>query len=259
MPKRNIKCTFAYDGKRYSGWQRLGGDAKETSIQGRIEMELGLLLGEEIRLIGSGRTDQGVHALGAVANFHTRSAKELELLKQELNQRLPEDIRCLSMEEVEESFHSRYSAREKTYVYIIDDGEVESVFTRDYQFHHSGKLDLDRMREGAAFLIGEHDFAAFSSAMRDDRSSVREIRSITIDRVDKTAYSVHRKNSRIEIAITGNGFLYNMVRIIVGTLIEVGEGRRDPLDLRKALEGKDRALAGPMAQYQGLFLKGVQY
>lgn len=259
MPNRNIKLSIMYDGLAYSGWQRLGEMSSDKSIQGMIEKELSIIMKEPTKITGSGRTDKGVHAYAAVANFHTNSTMDIIKLKKELNKNLPEDIRILEVEEVGPKFHSRYSVKSKTYLYRIDNGEKACVFTRPYTFQMEQKLEIKKMEEAAGYLIGKHDFNAFSSSMKDNRTTIREIYSITINRgMDIEAYPFIGKNEII-ITITGNGFLYNMVRIIVGTLIQVGTGERKPKDLERIINSKDRSLAGPTAQYQGLSLKGIEY
>lgn len=249
MLDRNIKITIMYDGFGYSGWQRLGKNFKKESIQGSIEKVLSKILNEQIKIIGASRTDQGVHAYGAVANFHTMTTMDLDEMKNELNENLKDDIRIWNIEEVNNQFHSRHSAKSKTYIYRIDNRNKGNVFFRKYAYHHKGHLDIKNMQIASEYLIGRHDFKGFSSQMSDNRTTVREIYLL----------SIQGGNQDIIITIKGNGFLYNMVRIIVGTLIEVGEGKKEPDDIRKILENKDRNLAGPKAEFQGLTLKEVAY
>ncbi|WP_243115380.1 tRNA pseudouridine(38-40) synthase TruA [Mobilisporobacter senegalensis] len=241
--------TIMYDGSGYSGWQRLGKKAVKESIQGCIEESLSSILNEKVKIIGASRTDQGVHAYGMAANFHTKTMIDLEEIKKELNGNLKDDIRILKIEEVNNNFHSRYSARCKTYIYKIDNRDKGSVFHRKYTHHHQGQLDIKNMQTAANYLIGKHDFKGFSSQMNDNRTTIREIYSLTIS----------REGQNIIITIKGNGFLYNMVRIISGTLIEVGEGKMKPKEIRKILDTKDRSLAGPKAEFQGLTLKEIEY
>lgn len=247
--KYNIVLNIMYDGSKYAGWQRLSGQDSLISVQGLLEDKLKDIIGEDIRLIGSGRTDAGVHAYAQIANFHT-SKKIIEKdLLQSLNQSLPHDIRITNVHYKSKKFHSRYDVVSKTYEYRIDTREVPSVFKRKYYYHHPGRLDLHKMREGAEYLIGTHDFRSFSSTMRDSRSTVKTIFEVNI---------IEEKDS-VVISIKGNGFLYNMVRIIVGTLIEVGEGKKRPAEIRDILLALDRQLAGPTMTSHALFLKNVEY
>lgn len=249
----NIKMIISYDGSRYNGWQKQGNTT--NTIQRKIEEVLSKATNEEIEIYGSGRTDAGVHAIGQVLNFHTNFEIEDEkkilgcTLKEYLNEYLPLDIRVLSAKRVSDRFHSRLNVKSKKYVYIIDNGEVANPFTRKYAYHYKKDLNLNLMEQGASFLIGEHDFFGFSSVKKTKKSTIRKISDITLE----------KKEEKIHIAIQGNGFLYNMVRIIVGTLLEVGEKKRPPEDVKRILAEKDRSLAGPTAPPNGLFLYGVDY
>lgn len=242
-----------YDGSRYNGWQKQGNTT--NTIQKKIEEVLSKATNEEIEIYGSGRTDAGVHAIGQVANFHSNFEidKEKEILgctlKEYLNEYLPLDIRILAVCRVSGRFHSRLTVKSKKYVYIIDNGEVADPFTRKYAYHYKKDLNINLMEQGASHLIGEHDFLGFSSIKKTKKSTVRKISDITIE----------KKEEKIHIAIQGNGFLYNMVRIIVGTLIEVGEKKLPPEDVKRILVEKDRSLAGPTVPPTGLFLYGVDY
>lgn len=245
--KHNYKIVFRYDGSRYDGWQKQGNTS--NTIQGRIEAVLEKMTGEPVEIAGSGRTDAGVHAYGQVANFHMTREMDTDTIKQYLNEYLPQDIRAVSAEKADPRFHSRLNAVSKEYLYVIDNGETADPFRRRYAYHHPEPLNLNRMRRAAEYLIGEHDFKSFCSNKKMKKSSVRTIYEIDID----------RKDAEIHIRIRGNGFLYNMVRIIAGTLIEVGKGQREPSDMKKIIGMKDRAYAGPMAPAQGLFLVKVDY
>lgn len=250
MPEMiNIKITLMYDGSNYSGWQRLGRQNRKPSIQAVLEERISACLGEEIRIIGSGRTDAGTHALRQVANFHCHIVKPAEDMRKEINILLPEDIAILELEEAEKDFHSRYRVKAKTYEYRIDMGEKQNVFTRKYTCHVPGLLNLGNMERASEYFIGSHDFKAFSTDRKDNKSTVRTVESITFT----------RKENELRIAVTGNGFLYNMVRIIAGTLIEVGEGIRRPEDMADILAGRDRSKAGPTASSHALFLYDVRY
>lgn len=246
---RNILLILMYDGSRYEGWQRLGKGKKEKTIQGILEEILGELLKEEINVIGSGRTDGGVHAFGQTANFHSVTNMDCSDIKVKLNEKLPEDIVVTFVKEVSKDFHSRYDAKSKTYEYRIDTRAVPSVFTRKYAYSHPEPLDEEAMIEAASYLIGEHDFRGFSSKMNDKRTTIR-----TIYQLD-----VRKDTEEIRIVIKGNGFLYNMVRIIVGTLLLVGEGKMSKEDVNQVLITGNRTEAGPTISSQGLYLKSVDY
>ena len=257
ISKRNIKIIIKYDGSRYSGWQRLGKtdvdavskSVKKTSIQAVLEDSLSKLLEEDIQLIGSGRTDAGVHALGQVANFYSSTKLPLSKILIDINRLLPEDIAVVDIKDVDLDFHSRYSAKAKTYEYRIYMGETQSVFLRKYTYHEPNRLNIEHMRKAASYLVGTHDFKGFSTDRKDGKSTVRTIEDIYF----------HINENVLSIGITGNGFLYNMVRIIIGTLIEVGEGKRGSDDMLNILRSKDRQKAGITVSGHGLFLYQVSY
>lgn len=257
ISKKNIKIMIEYDGSKYSGWQRLGKTAvdavsksiKKSSIQSVLEYNLSRLLDEDIKLIGSGRTDASVHALGQVANFYSYTKLPLKELLIGINRLLPEDIAVLDIEEVDLNFHSRYSAKAKTYEYRIYMGETQSVFLRKYTYHEQNELDIVNMKKAASYLVGTHDFKSFSTERKDGKSTVRTINDIYF----------HINGSVLTIGITGNGFLYNMVRIIIGTLMEIGEGNRGADDMLDILKSKDRQKAGFTVSGHGLFLYRVWY
>lgn len=244
---RNIKMNINYDGSRYKGFQRLKDN--DMTIQGKIEAVLSKMTDENIEIIGSGRTDMGVHAYNQVANFKTNTDMSLKKMKAYLYEYLPEDIVVSQLEEVEDRFHSRYNAKSKTYLYKIYNAEVHDPFLRKYTNHIPKKLDMDAMKEGSRFLIGEHDFTSFASSKSKKKSNIRNIHSIEIN----------KNNDVIEIFVEGDGFLYNMVRIIVGALIDVGSGRKTPEDMKTMLEQKDRSLASDTALAKGLYLYKVKY
>ena len=246
----NIRILLQYDGSRYDGWQKQGNT--EKTIQGKLEQILERLCGCPVEVHGSGRTDAGVHALGQVANFHLPAAcplQEPEAIREYLNRYLPEDINILSAQRVPERFHSRLNAVSKTYLYRIETSPKKDVFQRKYIYGLGKHLDLPLMKEAAQILLGTHDFASFCSLKRSKKSTVRTISSIDL-RMDGTI---------LEISFTGNGFLYNMVRILTGTLLEVGLKERTINSVRAALEEKDRGLTGFTAPAEGLFLKEVRY
>ena len=231
----NYRMTIQYDGTRYSGWQSQ--HATDATIQGKLETVLTRMTGQQVGFIGSGRTDAGVHAIGQVANLDG------------LNRYLPEDIAVSSLTEVDERFHSRYQAVCKTYRYRIHTGAVPDVFARRYVYDYRIPLDVERMREAAGLLLGEHDFKSFCGNTRMKKSTVRTLYEIRVE----------EHESEIDLFFTGNGFLQNMVRILTGTLIEVGDGRREPGSMTDVLARRDRQAAGYTAPALGLALLSVEY
>lgn len=256
---RNIKLTIEYDGTDYCGWQIQKRGAKlktqsKKSIQETIEKALGKILKEKIKLIGSGRTDSGVHALAQVANFKTRSEMKPLEFKAALNSNLPKDIRIKNVKEVDLNFHSRFQAKSKLYRYRILNKKVPSVFTRNYSHFVPYSLDWKTMRREAKTLVGSHNFSSFQakSFKAKDKKERNPFRTIKKLRVSK-------EDSEILIDIESNGFLYNMVRNIVGTLIEVGRGKLREGAVKEILEKKNRKFAGPTAPAKGLCLVKVRY
>lgn len=243
---RNIRLDICYEGSRYRGWQRLPG--KDDTIQAKLENALTRILGENIEISGSGRTDAGVHAQGQVANFHCNSDMPCDQILRELRKFLPEDIGIHSVKECAERFHARLNAREKTYLYRIWNSDAPCVFQRKFVTQIPEQLDLAAMTRAARYLEGEHDFSAFCGNPKFKKSTVRFIRSV---RVYGAAGEVH-------LEFTGNGFIQNQVRIMVGTLLEVGLGHRDP-DSIPGLFGAKRSEAGFLAPAQGLCLQEVFY
>ena len=243
---RNLRLDICYDGTRYRGWQRLQG--RDDTIQRKLETVLRRILGEPIEVSGSGRTDAGVHARGQVANFHCESAMSSEEILTNLRRYLPEDIGIYSCKEVSPRFHARLNAREKTYCYRIWNSSVPCVFERRFVAVMPEKLDLMAMKQAAGLLLGRHDFSAFCGNAKIKKSTVRELYAIDIS----------RRGEEIHIRFTGNGFLYNMVRILTGTLVEVGRGERSPASI-PALFGAKREQAGFLAPAQGLCLEEVVY
>jgi len=243
---RNLRLDICYDGTRYRGWQRLPG--KEDTIQGKLETALSRILGEAIEISGSGRTDAGVHARGQVANFHCESTMPAGEILENLRKYLPEDIGIYSCKDVSPRFHARLNAKEKTYLYRIWWGQEPCVFDRRYVTVMREALNTDAMKQAAGLLCGEHDFSAFCGNAKMKKSTVRFIRSIEI----------RTEGQELRLYFTGNGFLHNMVRILVGTLVEVGRGERS-VDSIPDLFGSRRAEAGFLAPAQGLCLMEVQY
>lgn len=247
--KRNIKLLLEYDGGRYDGWKRLGKKSSGVTIQGKLEEVLQKMTGEPIEVIGSGRTDAGVHARGQVANFHTDSNMKCWEMKYYLNRYLPQDIGVLYVAEVPERFHSRLNALSKRYVYRVSIGDVPCVFDRKYTWYCFDRLDVGLMKKAAALMVGEHDFKGFSSVKKTNKSTVRTVTKIDFEVKDR----------EIDMIFEGNGFLYNMVRIMAGTLIEVGTGDRELESVSEVFQTKDREKAGMTLPPQGLFLEEVFY
>ena len=243
---RNIKLTIEYDGKDFNGWQK---QPNKLNIQGELEKVIGEITGEEIDLIGSGRTDAGVHALGQVANFKTNSKMPVEKFPIAINSKIKKSIVIKKAEEVEDDFHSRYHCKRKTYRYIIDNNETPSAIYRHLLYYFPQKLDVEDMTKAAKYFEGEHDFKAFKASGTSSKSSVRTIYEANI----------FEENGRIIIELTGNGFLYNMVRIIAGTLLEVGLGKIKPEEIPDIIKEGKREKAGKTLPPQGLYLVKVQY
>ena len=243
----NIRITTEYDGKDFNGWQK---QPTKLNIQGEIERAIGIITGEEVEVIGSGRTDAGVNALAQVANFKVSELKiPVDRLVYAINSQLKKTIRIISAEIVSEDFHSRYAAKRKTYRYTINNSIAGSAIYRNMQYHYPSKLDEKLMDEAAKYFIGEHDFKAFKASGTSSKSSVRKIYDA----------KVYRDGDLINIELTGNGFLYNMVRIIAGTLLEVGEGRMEPSNIGSILKDGSRKNAGKTLPPNGLCLVSVEY
>ena len=243
---RNIKIIIEYDGKDWGGWQK---QPNKLNIQGEIERAIEEITGEKVQLIASGRTDAGVHALAQVANFKIEKDIPVEKIPYALNSKLKKSIRIISAEEVDEKFHSRYTCKRKTYKYIINNSLQGTAIYRNLQYHFPEKLDEEKMNEGIKYLIGEHDFKSFKASGTSSKSSVRIIYNA----------NVKREGEIVTIELTGNGFLYNMVRIIAGTLVDVGIGKIKPEDVKTILEAKDRLKAGKTLPPTGLDLVDVKY
>ncbi len=244
---RNFKIVIQYEGTRYQGWQRQ--ESTGNTLQGKFESLLSKIAGSPVEIQASGRTDAGVHAYGQVANFHMETKLAPEKLLEKMNQYLPEDVAVISIEEVPERFHSRLNAKGKTYRYRVLNSPVPHIFERRYVHQCPEDLDVEAMQKAASFLVGKHDFKAFTSAKKSKKSTVRIIDSIEID----------RHNDEIWFTFSGNGFLFHMVRILVGTLLEVGRGQRKPEDIPAVLESGKRENAGELAPAKGLALMEVRY
>lgn len=243
---RNIKLIVEYDGTNYLGWQK---QSKGVTVQGAIEKAISNLTKEESSIIGCSRTDSKVHAKRYVCNFKTSSRIPTDSFREALNFHLPEDISVIDSEEVEESFHSRYDCKGKMYSYTIVNTRSRMPMCRNFAYHVKYELNIDRMKEATVFFIGTHDFAAFRNLGSSVKTTVR-----TISKLD-----IVQENEYIKIYIAADGFLYNMVRIIVGTLIDVGMGRKEPEDIKKILDSKNRNNAGKTCPPQGLCLVEVYY
>ncbi|MFT5873401.1 MAG: tRNA pseudouridine38-40 synthase [Clostridium sp.] len=244
---RNIKIVIEYDGTKYKGWQRLGDS--DNTIQHKIESVLSKMAGENIEITASGRTDAGVHATNQVANFRTECTMATHKMRSYCYEYLPEDIVVKTVEEVDLNFHARYNAKAKKYVYNICNNKAHNVFTRKYDYHIPQPLNVEKMRKASEYLIGEHDFQSFTTLKTKKKSTVRDIYTINIVNED----------GNIEISIQGNGFMKNMVRLVVGTLVEVGLGERDANEISDILDRKERKYSGHIAPAKGLFLEEVNY
>lgn len=243
----NYRIILQYEGTKYQGWQRQ--DSTENTIQGKLERLLTKMCGEQVEIQGSGRTDAGVHAYGQVANFHCNTKLSCEEILEYMNQYLPEDIGVISVEQVSERFHSRLNAKGKVYRYRVMTGNIPHLFERRWVYEHPEKLDVEAMKAAAKLLLGTHDFKAFTSAKRGKKSTVRTIEAIEIG----------QNGDEICFTYRGDGFLYHMVRILTGTLLEVGEGKRAAQDIPEILESKNREKAGFLAPAKGLALMEVFY
>lgn len=244
---KNYKMILAYDGGRYNGWQKQGNT--DNTIQEKLEKLLSKMGGEPIEVAGSGRTDAGTHAKGQVANFHMAWSGTEDELMEEINSHLPEDIAVLSLEEVGMRFHSRLSAKAKIYEYTIWNSPIPPVFDRKYVFWVPETLNLEAMQNAAKEFVGEFDFKSFCANKRMKKSTVRTIYNIDI----------RRDGHKIILSFHGNGFLYQMVRILTGTLIEVGEGKKTVADMSEILSAQNREVAGFTAPAKGLCLEEVFY
>ncbi len=241
------KLILTYDGSRYNGWQKQG-NTKNT-IQEKLETLLTRLLGEEIEVASSGRTDAGVHALGQVVSFRCTKKQDCTALLGDLRRYLPEDMGAVSVEEAAPRFHARLNAAGKTYVYRVWNSDAPNVFGRKYMYTVPEALDISAMEQAAAALTGTHDYMSFCANKRMKKSTVRTVTAIDIEPIGE----------ELRFTVTGDGFLYNMVRILVGTLLEVGMGKRPADSMPALLAAKDRSQAGYLVPGHGLYLKEVYY
>jgi tRNA pseudouridine38-40 synthase len=247
---RTLKLTLAYDGSAYCGWQV---QASGQSLQGTLEDAWQRVTGETVRLVASGRTDAGVHALGQVVSLTTASTLSTTTLTRAINASLPRDIRVRDAAEMLEGFHAIRDARSKRYRYRIQDGGIPDVFQQRYTWFVPQSLDVPRMRDGANYLIGRHDFRAFQTSGSPRKTTVRQVLELSVRRF------AGEMSERLELEIEADGFLYNMVRNIVGTLVEVGRGKQSPEWVRQVLESGRREQGGATAPAHGLCLVSVTY
>ncbi|MFI8714355.1 tRNA pseudouridine(38-40) synthase TruA [Brevibacillus brevis] len=243
---KRLRCIVAYDGTDFSGFQV---QPDQVTVQGEIEAALNRVTGEDIQVFGSGRTDAGVHARGQVIHFDTSSNIPMDKWRFVLNNQLPDSIVIRTVEEVDASFHARFDVQVKEYRYCIDNNPVADVFRHRYADHVRFPLDVDAMQQAAHYLVGEHDFTSFCSAKTYVEDKVRSVYGLTVEKI----------GDEVWVTCRGNGFLYNMVRIIVGTLVEVGQGKRNPAELREILAACDREKAGKTAPAKGLTMWEVVY
>lgn len=243
---KRLRCVLAYDGTDFSGFQV---QPDQVTVQGEIEAALNRVTGEDIQVFGSGRTDAGVHARGQVIHFDTSSNIPMDKWRFVLNNLLPDSIVIRTVEEVDASFHARFDVQVKEYRYCIDNNPVADVFRHRYADHVRFPLDVEAMQQAAHYLVGEHDFTSFCSAKTFVEDKVRTVYGLTVEKI----------GDEVWVTCRGNGFLYNMVRIIVGTLVEVGQGKRNPAELREILAACDREKAGKTAPAKGLTMWEVVY
>ena len=254
---RTHKLTLAYDGTEYVGWQR---QAAGVSIQGCLEAALRTVEGAPVAVVGAGRTDAGVHALGQMAGVRLEAGIDPEALARAVNARLPADIRVVKSEAAADTFHARFDAVAKSYRYRLVHGPFMSPFLRRYAWHVRDRLDVEAMAEAGRLLVGENDFAAFQAAGSSVRTTVRTVFGLKVRPASPASSGAEAAGADMTlIEVRGSGFLRHMVRTIVGTLVDVGRGRRGPEEVERALRAADRGAAGPTAPPRGLFLLGVEY
>ena len=244
---RNIRLAIQYDGTRYKGWQRQKN--RDDTIQSKLEIVLSRITGEPINVIGAGRTDAGVHAQNQAANFHTSSTLSLQRILDDCHRYLPEDIVIKSAEEADPRFHARYQARFKKYIYSIDNGRYHDVFLRRHAYHIGTPLDMKKMADACIFLRGRHDFRSFTSFISKKKSTIVELKDLHLT----------RENELLSIHFEAQSFLSHMIRIITGTLIEIGMGNLDRENLKEILEKRERKAAAFTAPARGLCLISVEY
>ena len=243
----NYRCIIQYDGTNYEGWQKQ--NRTEETVQGKFEKALLKVTGEEVAVIGAGRTDSGVHSLGQTANFHLKTPWACHDLETALNEELPDTVNIEKLEKTDDRFHSRFDAVRKKYRYRIRTGAHKNVFDRRFVWQYGKPLDTEAMKKGAAYLVGRHDFTAFCGNKKMKKSKVRTVESVTIE----------TKGDEMSVIFVGDGFLQGMVRIMTGTLVEIGEGKRKAEDIPLIFTSLSRERAGFTAPPQGLILESVSY
>lgn len=243
----NYRCIIQYDGTNYEGWQKQ--NRTEETVQGKFEKALLKVTGEEVAVIGAGRTDSGVHASGQTANFHLKTSWACHDLETALNEELPDTVNIEKLEKTDDRFHSRFDAVRKKYRYRIRTGPHKNVFERRFVWQYGKPLDTEAMKKGAAYLAGRHDFTAFCGNKKMKKSKVRTVESVTIE----------IKGDEMSVIFVGDGFLQGMVRIMTGTLVEIGEGKRKAEDIPLIFTSLSRERAGFTAPPQGLILESVSY
>lgn len=254
---RNFMIILQYEGTRYQGWQKQ--ESTDNTIQGKLEALLSRMAEKKVEIQGSGRTDAGTHAMGQVANFHIDTKMSKDEILEYMNQYLPDDIAVVAIKEVSERFHSRLNAKEKTYCYRVINSPVPHVFDRKFAYEVTEQLDIEDMKKAAEYLTGSHDFKAFTSNKRSKKSTVRTIKSIQIEKVASVSTGMRGKTDEIRFTYTGDGFLYHMVRIMTGTLLEVGAHKRKPEEVAGILSSGLRENAGELIPAKGLTLMEVRY
>lgn len=269
---RNIKLFIQYDGTNYNGWQiqpakisnlrfQIADCKKQKSIitiQGVVQEAIKKITGEDVKVIGAGRTDAGVHAIEQIASFKTLSNLPADIIKKALNAILPDDIRIMNACDVEENFHPRYAAKSKTYTYVISNSAIISPFLYRYAWKIPHELTLEKMKYALEFLKGRHDFSAFRASGCSAKNPVRTVINISIERLSAINFlDMHLSDNFLKIQIQADGFLRHMVRNIVGTLVEIGKGKIKPEDMDKIINSKNRNLAGPTSPARGLFLEKI--
>ncbi len=244
---KNFKIILQYDGSRYNGWQKQGNT--QNTIQEKLENILSRLVGYPVEVYGSGRTDAGTHAIAQTANFHIETKLTPYEVMNYINTYLPQDIAVVEISQENERFHSRLNARRKTYIYRLQKGNIPNVFERKYIAEYPFPLDVEKMKAAAEFMVGKHDFMGFCANKKTKKSTERTIYDIQINEYEK----------EIQFLVCGSGFLHHMVRIMVGTLCEIGAGKRDLKSIEEIFETKNRAIAGETLPAHGLSLLKVEY
>lgn len=244
----NYKMKIEYDGARYDGWQRIGKDESSNTVSAKITEIIKKMTGQDVELVCGCRTETGVHAYAQIANFKVDTAMKVFEIQNYLNRYLPRDIAVIELEKVDDRFHSQMNAKSKTYKYRIDSKNIADVFERKYMYHTFSKLDIDAMKKGAEYFIGKHDYKNYST-VKKSKSTVKTVEEVKI----------YDGGDVVEIRITADDFLHNMARLMIGILLDVGNGRRRPEEIKDVLEGVNGALISPPAESHALFLQEIKY